>query len=194
MRTTAPGQSALLLLDIIDVLEQKGITYAIIGAFAASFYGMVRASLDADAVISIHTSQEAVSLCDDLRVKGLSVEHRKGDQDDPIAAVINIQDSFHNRVDLLIGIQGMAREVFQRTQSARFMGALIKIVSPEDFIAMKIFAGNPQDISDVMGVLDVSGKKIDFNLLRKLTVSYGADSIKKLEKVLIEKKLKGHNT
>ena len=57
MRTTRPGESVLLLLDVIDVLNQHKVPYAIIGAFAASFYGAVRASIDADAVISVHHSK-----------------------------------------------------------------------------------------------------------------------------------------
>jgi len=186
MRTTAPGQSVLLLLDIIDNLNKRQIPYAIIGAFAASFYGMVRASLDADAVISVHSSQDAVNLCLDLRNKGLIVEHRRGDHNDPIAAVINIEDDFHNRVDLLIGIRGMAKEVFQRSQGAQFMGASIKIISQEDFIASKIFAGSPKDIEDVIGVLNVSGKKTDLVLLKKLTALYGPDCTKKLQALLKE--------
>ena len=34
MRTKAPGQSALLLLDIIEILNTQKIPYAIVGAFA----------------------------------------------------------------------------------------------------------------------------------------------------------------
>ncbi len=191
MRTTAPGQSALLLLDVIDILNERHIPYAIIGAFAASFYGMVRASLDADAVISMPTSQDAVNLCRDLRVEGLIVEYRRGDQDDPIAAVFNIQDHFHNRVDLLIGIRGMTQEVFHRVQEAQFMGSSIKIASQEDFIALKIFAGSPKDIQDVIGVLNVSGKKVDLNFLKKLTAQYGAEGVQRLEALLKEHPLAG---
>lgn len=186
MRTTAPGQSALLLLDVINLLNERHIHYAIVGAFAASFYGVVRASLDADAVISIQTSQEAVDLCIDLRVKGLSVEHRNGQQDDPIAAVINIQDHFHNRVDLLMGIRGMTEEVFHRAQEAQFMGSFIKIIGQEDFIAMKTFAGSPKDIQDVIGVLSVSGPKVDLISLKKITAQYGADCVQRLEGLLKE--------
>lgn len=75
MRTTAPGQSALLLLDVISMLNERHIPYAVIGAFAASFYGMVRASVDADAVISIQGVQEAMNLCQDFQNRGWSVEH-----------------------------------------------------------------------------------------------------------------------
>jgi predicted nucleotidyltransferase len=190
LRTTAAGQSALLLLDVIDVLDKRHIHYAIVGAFAASFYGLVRASLDADAVISIHTSKEAADLCQDLKAQGLSIEHRKGDPDDPIAGVINIQDCFHNRVDLLIGIHGMTQEVFHRVEQAQFMGSTIKIVSLEDFIAMKIFAGSPRDIQDVIGVMEVSGDKINADLLRGLSAQYGDDCTAKLQALFKEHPLK----
>src|SRR5271167_4100822 len=53
VRSTGVGQSALLLLDAIAVLSSEGIDYAVIGAMAASIYGVVRASIDADAVLSL---------------------------------------------------------------------------------------------------------------------------------------------
>jgi hypothetical protein len=46
MRAQRPGESALLLLDAIDVLTGAGIPYAVIGAMAASVHGVVRASID----------------------------------------------------------------------------------------------------------------------------------------------------
>jgi hypothetical protein len=48
MRTTRSGESALLLLDAIDVLGAQKIEYAVVGALAASVHGVVRASMDAD--------------------------------------------------------------------------------------------------------------------------------------------------
>ncbi len=184
MRTTAPGQSALLLLDVIDLLNKRHIPYAIIGAFAASFYGVVRASLDADAVISIRTVRDGNELCQDLKVLGLSVERRTGDHEDPIAAVINIQDSFHNRVDLLTGIRGMSEEAFHRAEETRFMKSSIKMVSLEDFIAMKIFAGSPKDLADVIGVLEVSNNKVNASLLKELTAAYGKKCLAQLQAIL----------
>lgn len=51
MKINKSGQSALLLLNVIQVLNKLQVPYAIIGAFAASYYGVVRASLDADGKI-----------------------------------------------------------------------------------------------------------------------------------------------
>src|ERR1700752_4739272 len=52
MRARGPGESAKLLLDVVDVLAARSIDYAVIDALAASLHGAGRASLDADLVVS----------------------------------------------------------------------------------------------------------------------------------------------
>lgn len=42
MKAKGSGQSTLLLLGIIDILSKAKVTYAVVGAFAASFYGVIR--------------------------------------------------------------------------------------------------------------------------------------------------------
>ena len=82
MRAKASGESALLLLDVVDIL---------------SFYGVVRASVDADAVIFLPSGQAAVKeLLDAIARAGFESSHTKGD-----------------RVDLLIGIEDfIAMKIF----------------------------------------------------------------------------------
>ena len=89
MRTRGRGQSSLLLLDVVDLLTRMNIPYAVIGAFAVSFYGILRASLDADLVISLTGVDEDVeSLVVALSDAGFLAQHRGGDADDPIRNVI----------------------------------------------------------------------------------------------------------
>lgn len=185
MRATEPGQSALLALDVIDILNARGIAYAIIGAFAASFYGVVRASVDADALISLQPGQANVNgLIDELQRVGLKCTYRKGEADDPIGAVINIEDEVHNRVDLLMNIHGMAEALFSRTIEAEFMQARIRVIGLEDFIAMKIFAGGPKDLSDVASVLKASRERVNRPLLDALARAYGEDAARTLQTLL----------
>lgn len=179
----------MLLLDVIDVLSEFKIPYAIIGAFAASFYGVVRASLDADAVISLKDKGDVERLCSAFCKKKLKVDYRQGDFKDPVKAVISIRDKFQNRVDLLTGIHGMKSDVFARLKTAKFMKCRVKIVGPEDFVAMKIFAGSPRDIQDALGVLDVSEERINRPLLKRLTAGYGSRCTKTLQAIL-EKRVK----
>ncbi len=185
MKVTGPGQSPLLLLNIIAELNKAKIPYAIVGAFAASFYGLVRASLDADAAIFSQGKEKNLEeLLVRIEKKCMKVTSRRGDGEDPIRRVINIEDEFQNRVDLLIGIRGMGEDAADRTITASFVKSKIKIIGVEDFIAMKLFAGGPVDMQDVTGVLQVSVDIIDVPLLKQLARGYGKKESAMLEKIL----------
>src|ERR1700685_4076114 len=106
VRSTGVGQSALLLLDAIAVLTRAKVDYAVIGAMAASIYGVVRASTDADAVVSLGQQKQS-DLERIFRTAGFQTELRLGDADDPIPGVLQLTDRFENRVDLLPGMSGL---------------------------------------------------------------------------------------
>ena len=181
MRPKGSGQSALLLLDVIDCLNALRIPYAIIGAVAASFHGVVRASLDADALISLRSSRaDIAALSAALQKAGLTSTHRTGDPRDPIGGVLSVEDRFHNRVDLLMKIRGMTEAVFARTIGAAFMKAQVRVVGLEDFIAMKILAGSPKDLSDATGALQVSFERLNRPLLKALVQPYGKQALRTL--------------
>ncbi len=129
MTTDAPGQSAQLFLRVVRVLDQHRVPYAAIGALAAAFFGVVRASLDADAVISLGQSRMTLDeLLAALRGEGVSATIREGDESDPLVGVIAVEDTHHNRVDIILGIRGMDAAAFSRTLPALLLG----IVDPND--------------------------------------------------------------
>jgi hypothetical protein len=183
MRTTAAGQSALLLIDVVGVLQREQIDYAVIGAMAAAVYGVVRASLDADAVLSL-TTLEVQRLQQAFAAAGFPTELRRGDMDDPIACLLAVTDAHGNRVDLLIGLRGLEAATFTRTIEVPFMGQSLRIVSREDFLAMKVFARGPQDIEDARNVIAAAGDSLDLVLLRRLAAQYGPSAAATLENLL----------
>jgi hypothetical protein len=183
MRTQQPGESALLLLDAIELLKRKSIPYAVIGAMAASVHGIVRASLDADAVLSLGIHQLG-ELQRALGAAGFRTELRLGDADDPIAAVLALSDEFGNRVDLLVGLRGLEPAAFSRVLEVGFQGERLRVIGREDFIAMKVFANGPQDVIDAQMALTAAGSDLDLPLLRRLTSRYGPEAVAALEKML----------
>ena len=183
MRTSASGESALLLLDVVRVLGKEQVDYAIVGAMAASVYGVIRASRDADALLSISVPALA-GLERTFRATGFHTELRRGDFDDPIGAVLTLQDSFDNQVDLLVGIRGFDPEAFSRSIEVSLYGEPLKFVSLEDFIAMKLFAGGPQDVADAKSAIESALEPLDLDLVRKVAARYGADTVGSLENLL----------
>lgn len=183
MRTSRAGQSALLLLDAVAILAARKIGYAVVGAMAASVHGIVRASMDADAVLSL-TIQETATLEREFRAAGFQTELRRGDPDDPISGVLSLTDAYNNRVDLLVGIRGLDPASFSRTVELLFHGTALRVVGLEDFIAMKIFAGGPQDLVDARAAISAAGDRLNQPLAKELARRFGRDVLANLERLL----------
>ena len=73
---------------------------------AAAVHGVVRASLDAHAVVLLQV-REAHVLRQSLIEEGYDATLRTGDVDDPIPGLLEIKDRHGNRVDLQLGLRGM---------------------------------------------------------------------------------------
>lgn len=183
MRTTRSGESALLLLDAVEVLVANKIEYAVVGAIAASIHGAVRASMDADVVLSLAV-QEAKHLEQAFKAANFHTELSRGEFNDPIPALLKLGDSYGNRVDLLIGLRGMEAEAFTRIMEVPFQGQKLRFIGREDFVAMKAFAGGPMDIVDATRAIEAAGASMDKALLRRLGKQYGREALQLIERLL----------
>jgi len=183
VRTTQAGQSALLLLDVVEILQSENIDYAVIGAFALSVFGVVRATTDVDALLFV-TLRRLTQLGTVFGQGGFGTELRQGDATDPIPSMLVLSDEHGNIVELLGGLRGMDPQVFARTLAITFRDQQLRIVGREDFIAMKCFAGGPQDLLDAHSAYQAAMGPIDLDLLRAVTRRFGREAADKLEQVL----------
>jgi hypothetical protein len=183
VRTSQAGQSALLLLDAVEILQRENINYAVIGAFALSVHGTVRASTDVDALL-FTTPEHLATLRVQFDRAGFRTELRRGDWEDPILSMLTLSDGYNNQVELLGGLRGMDPGIFDRTIEVPFIGVNLRFVGREDLIAMKCFAGGPQDILDAQSAYRSSRVPVNLDLLRVLTRRFGRDAADALERVL----------
>jgi len=171
------------MADIAGFLAARGVRYAVIGAMAAAVHGVVRASLDADAVVALPI-REAHVLRQSLIKEGYEATVRTGDVDDPIPGLLEIKDRHGNCVDLLLGLRGMDPELLNRTQQVRLAEAVLEIVGREDFIAMKAFAGGPVDLADARAVIELDRESLDLELLRRLAQRFGRDAARVVQEII----------
>jgi predicted nucleotidyltransferase len=183
MRTDKSGQSALLLLDVVEILRREKVDYAIIGAFALSVLGVVRATMDADALLFAEPGRLA-RLEKKFQQKGFATELRTAEADDPVSGMLVLRDDFGNHVELLGGLRNMDPEILSRTLQINFRGQKLRIVGREDFIAMKCYAGGPQDILDARSAYWAAPGPIDLDLLRTVTRRFGREAADRLQEVL----------
>ena len=183
MRTKGPGESGLLLLDAVALLTEAGMPYAVIGAMAAAVHGVIRASVDADVILSADAAALR-RLEKRFAAVAFQTQLREGDPEDRIPAALVLSDAHGNRVDLLAGLRGLEPAAFSRAITVPFQGQPLRVIGREDFIAMKIFVSGPADMMDALAAIRVAGDSLDLTLLRRLTERYGRSTRDALEAML----------
>jgi hypothetical protein len=185
VRTTRGGQSALLLLDVAEILRREKVDYAVIGAFALAQLGVIRATSDVDALL-FTTPGRLAKLEKVFKRARFGTDLRIAESNDLVLGMLILTDGFRNRVELLGGLRNMDPGIFFRTQEVKLHDATLRIVGREDFIAMKCFAAGPQDILDARSAYHAAPGPIDLDLLRTLARRFGRAAADKLEEVLAD--------
>lgn len=145
------------MLEVAGRLAAAQVDYAVIGAMAAAVHGVVRASLDADAIVGM-PAREAATLRDLLASPDWSLELRVGDE----------------------------TAALRRTQPVEFRGQLLSVIGLEDFVAMKAFAGGAQDLSDARQAIAAGRDSVDSDLLRQLARRFGSATAQRVEELLAD--------
>ncbi len=184
MKTQRAGQSALLFLDVVEILTRERIDYMVIGAFALSAHALVRASSDVDALLCVSYAR-LKKISTTFSDAGFGVTLRRGDDDDPILSMLVLTDTHSNRVELLGGLRGLDPNVFSRAIELPFHGMNLRIVGREDFVAMKCFAGGPQDLADARAAFEGARGPVDLDLLRAVTRRFGREAADRLEELVL---------
>jgi hypothetical protein len=183
MRTNKGGQSALLVLDVVDILRGEKVNYAVIGAFALTVLGVVRATTAVDALLFAAPGRLA-KLEKVYKQAGFDTELRSAEADDPVSGMLILSDDFGNHVELLGGLRNMDPDIFSRALEIEFRQEKLHIVGREDFIAMKCYAGGPQDLLDARSAYEAAPGPIDLDLLRTVTRRFGREAADRLQAVL----------
>jgi hypothetical protein len=142
-----------LLARASAALERSAIAHALIGAGALAAHGVARATADFDLLTTRPATLDEATWRE-LRVPGVRVEIRHGDELDPLRGVVRVSSSGERPVDVVVGRAAWQEAVIQRAQPARVGDATLRIVTAADLILLKLYAGGPQDAWDIDQLLD----------------------------------------
>jgi predicted nucleotidyltransferase len=173
------GLSSPQMLDQVGrILEDHHLDWAAIGGMAVAYHGVFGAGLEADALISLEdTGMDMDALARILSAQGWSVDTRMGEAGDPLEFVLRVTDGNANQVNLIGGIARLNPDFFKRSIEDEIDGMKLRFATPEDLIALKIYAGGPQDLEDVKGILAVQEGAIDKGLILSLCRRFGASAV-----------------
>ena len=153
------------LADAAQVLETRGIRFALIGGLAVSLRGQPRMTVDVDLVILADVDQA-------LRLAQLfpGVEE--------VVARSFILPLRHRatgiRVDVAIGMSGFERQAVSRATKVTIGDVRVPVVAVEDLLVMKALAGRPQDDQDIRGLVAAQRGAIDWPACLDVAEKLGA--------------------
>lgn len=140
----------MTLLDRVSAsLDARSIPHALIGAAALAAAGVARSTFDLD-LLTTDAAVLDLRLWDDLRAAGVTVDIRRGDDDDPLAGVIRLELGAERPVDVILGRHAWQARAVARAD--RPSGGP-PVVQPRDLVLLKLYAGGAQDLWDVRELL-----------------------------------------
>lgn len=188
-------QDLRVLSQLVQVFEQLGIPYAVGGSMASSAYGIVRFTQDADIAVAPFADQ-AQRFCElvqqdfyiSLEAMMQAIQQRSSFN------VIHFESAF--KIDIFICKDtAFERELLSRRQLLKWSDSdddVLAFVSPEDIILLKLrwyHEGgrlSERQWRDVLGVLTIQGKKLDYGYLEQQACGLGINDL--LKQVMQEKR------
>lgn len=150
-----------LLAAVRAALEPLGIRWYLFGAQAAILYGAARLTADVDITLDAG-SHPVADVLGALEARGFSPR-----VDDALAFVTEtrVLPMVHGRtcipVDLVLAGPGPEERFLERARVLLVDGVPVPVAAPDDLVVMKVLAGRPRDLEDVIAILAAQGPRID---------------------------------
>lgn len=160
-----PGDQESLFRDVLTVLEERGLLFAVSGAFALQRHtGICRFTKDLDIFLSPEDAPTALS---HLQEEGYECEVC-----DPVWLAKAHRDGFF--VDLITGMSNGAltvdRSWIERSHPATIVGVETRVLAPEELIASKLFVTRRErfDGADIVHVIFALRGNLDWDRILNL--------------------------
>ena len=151
--------SDALLYQVASTLAAAGIPSALIGAGALAIHGVSRSTFDRDLLVT------------DVRVldrriwmplgEAAEIDVRHGDADDPLGGVVRVTAGADMAVDVIVGRHRWQARLVEEASAARGAEGSVSVVSPSGLVLLKLYAGGPQDLWDIVQLRAVHGHSLD---------------------------------
>ncbi len=142
--------------DLLSELSEAGASYIIIGAYALSVHGVIRATGDLDVWVQ-PTAENAELVYQALLRFGAPADHFTVDDLAKPDVVLQMGQPPH-RIDLLTSISGVEfSTAWSNRVALEFEGLSIPVLGRDDLITNKRATGRTQDLADVEKLEETNG-------------------------------------
>lgn len=160
--------SVELLVALKKVLGPRRIRWYVFGAQAALVYGSARMTMDVDVTISV-TEARVRPLVAALLARGFVSRTDDLEAFFTRSRVIPLyHESTRMPLDLVVARDSLEAAFLERARPIDIGGVRVPVISPEDLVVAKLFAGRPRDLEDVRAVLEAMRDSMDLRYVRAL--------------------------
>ena len=156
-----------VLADLADGLGRLGVDWYLFGAQAATLRGLRRTTVDVD-VTAVGVALDGESL---TRGLGHAFALRVPDAEEFVRAT-RVLPLVHRAtgidVDLVLGGPGLESWFLERCESIAVEGTSIRVPCVDDLVLMKLIAGRPRDLEDVIELVAFDPGATDLARLREV--------------------------
>ena len=135
-----------------QVLSRLGLRWYVFGAQAAILYGAARFTEDIDVTVEIGTL-EASALVSALVSGGFTPRISDRKFIDQTRVIPVLHESTKIPIDIVLAGPGIEELFFDGARLVDVSGEPVPVASPEDLVVMKVLAGRPKDLEDVVAVV-----------------------------------------
>jgi hypothetical protein len=166
------------LIDIVgrlaEIFQRLQIRYALGGALANNYWGIVRTTQDIDCLIALPAIKYQL-LADELAKAGALL---RGEQDELVP--ITVEQMLHHvrqrkliecwynsiRIELFVPVVPLQEEILRRAISLPLGMRQVLITTAEDLILLKLVFHRVKDLLDVRGILWMQRGRLDLEYIR----------------------------
>jgi hypothetical protein len=150
-----------LLADLAVALEGARVPWFLFGAQAAILHGAARLTADVDVTVRLPDAMSTEALAQALERH----QFRRRIADPAFIARTRVLPFVHRPttlpLDVVLAGPGLEDTFFERAQVRDVDGVLVSLASPEDIVIMKVLAGRPKDLDDVVAIVTAYGDALD---------------------------------
>jgi predicted nucleotidyltransferase len=142
-----------LLEKIALALEERGISYMVIGGQAVLVYGEPRLTQDIDVTLGAGLDRLG-EILDLVKAQGWQVLVQQPEDFVRRTMVLPCADlETRLRIDLMFSHSEYERQALERVRRVPIGNTQVRFASLEDIVIHKIIAGRPRDLEDIRGIL-----------------------------------------
>jgi hypothetical protein len=167
-----------LMLAASAALERAGLEAAAYGGLTLGMYGEARETRDADLAVAAADPQLARTALESMGVMVVIAFADVTFGGCTVSRLSVVGGGQLNTVDLVRPRSNRyATAMMERTLRGSLRGQELRVVSPEDFVILKILATRARDIEDARSVIDKQRGRIDASLIEHEVAQLAAELV-----------------